>query len=236
MTKTKLIVGSIGGAIAIQLSFAACFSSNTTPGGEVFDGGIMGALDGMVDALANIVDAATADAKADTDGGAPAGGSCSCGTTEGASLKNVYFTATDGAKQLNSGYFYDSLLQTYCQAMGWNGGPSYCVPNPPVGLPQQPPYPTIFFTDAACTQPVGFVSKDNGPGAPSGSGTPVSYVSSVVSAGYALFAIGAATTAPATLYYYNVSCSATTVSPNSTFYSATQEPDSTMAVIGVTHD
>jgi hypothetical protein len=233
MTRTKLIIGSIGGAIAIQLSFAACFSSSTAPGGQAFDGGIMEALDGMVDALANIVDAATSDAKADTDGGTSAGSSCSCGTTEGTRLRNVYFTATDGTKQLNSGYFYDSQLQTYCQAINWNGGPSYCVPNPPVGLPQQLPYPNIMFTDAACTQPIAVWSNSNHV-----SGTPVSYVFRPLSAGYALFAIGAATTIPATLYDNEggASCSATTANPGSMFNAATQEPDSTMAVIGVTHD
>lgn len=67
--RSKVIVGSLVGGLAIHAAFLACGGGGSSAGST--DGGITG----MLDAISMLMDGTTKDAKADTDGGT---GSCGC--------------------------------------------------------------------------------------------------------------------------------------------------------------
>jgi hypothetical protein len=85
--KVKVVLGSLIGAVAIHGAFVACTFGSRNPSGpggtsgspmSGKDGGIMGAIDAMVDAIAAIVDSSTSEAEASVDAGA--GGQTIVGT------------------------------------------------------------------------------------------------------------------------------------------------------------
>jgi hypothetical protein len=224
------------GAVVIQLA-AACISNTSPSGAGGPDGGPLGLLDAMLDAIGNVVDGTTPEAKADTDAGPPAG-TCGCaGAFEpGSRLKGVYETGSDGMKVYDPTQMWDSQDQAYVTVLYSQAGDVFWA-NPGAA---------VFYLDSACTQPIIGFTPSTTPevGQPVNSTVPpyAFDYEGYYETGYgglvlAAYAVGAPTSTPATVYAHQGGCSKQSPLPGSSWYSVgAQRPFSSFVQWGHGHD
>jgi hypothetical protein len=122
MKKFNVVLGSLGGAVAVHFGLA-CMNSESSGG--------------------------TA-ARADSGDSADARSSCACSASpSGTRLKGLYIQGADGLKAYDPTTFYDSQLATDCRLTALSDGNFYCAPATPTGNSN---YSGLLFADTACTQ------------------------------------------------------------------------------------
>jgi hypothetical protein len=205
--KLKLVVGSLVGAVAVHVALIACNNAPSTP--EIEDAGL---LDAMIDALTNMVDSSTKDAKADPDAS-----SCSCApTTSGSRLKGMFTSGADGSRYYKANVWWDSTLQTQCAS------PTLDVDSKLHCLPSGVAVPRVLYADAACTQRVAVLAAGETADKHASEYLVqnVATLGAVQSSKTAVYALGAPTTAPATGYafYTAGNCGSAAVTPGQQWF------------------
>jgi hypothetical protein len=159
--RSKLILGSLVGAVTIHAAFVACGHSMSTGSGAADGGADVSIFDALVDRITALVDGTTKDAKADQDAGSD-GGSATCAAAPCGPVQTL--PASENPSQLVTGNIVLSgstttavvatgpLVLTDAAVPGGNGGtwagalaiepaaPSCTGPGPGAGPDSLPGY------------------------------------------------------------------------------------------------